>query len=91
MRVVVWKAYGEIDVYSADTPAQLKSIIEAMIAAVEGWGLEKKVELVRGHMVKHPDDFKELTRAFVTMCNAVGPGSHEMFEKIELKQVKELS
>jgi hypothetical protein len=90
MRVVVWASYGEIDVYAANTPAQLTAVIEAMISHVEGWGLEKTVALVRKRIEEQPNDFGMLNQAFVTLCNAIHPGSHESFEQIEIKDVKEL-
>lgn len=88
MKVVVWCSYGEIDVYAADTPQQLTKVIDMMCESVEGWGLEKKITLVREHIEKHPDDYAEIRRAFTTMVNAVHPGSHESFEKIQIKEVK---
>jgi len=90
MKILVWKSYGDIKVYAAETPAQMVGIIETMIECVDGWDLDKKCELVQEHIVKYPDDMVELKKAFNTMRNAVSPGSHESFEDIFLTDVCEV-
>ena len=82
MRVLVWKSYGDIKVYAAETPTQMIDIIDTMIACVDGWDLDKSIKLVRGHIAKYPENMVELRKAFNTMRNAVCPGSHESFEDI---------
>jgi hypothetical protein len=69
------------------TPEKLKARIEDAIECLDGWGLEKKVELVQNHMEKHPDDIKELTRAFNTIKNEVGDGD-DMFEEFYIGDLK---
>ena len=80
MKILIWKSHGDIRVYDVSTPEKLKAQIEDAIACVQDWGLDKTIELVQNHIEKHPDDIKELTRAFNTIKIAVDPGSHEMFE-----------
>ena len=90
MKVLVWKSYGDIKVYAAETPAQMVCIIETMIGCVDGWGLQDKCEQVEAHIAKYPDDIVELKKAYNTMRNAVSPGSHESFEDIFLTEVCEV-
>lgn len=90
MKVLVWQSYGDIKVYAAETPAQVTGIIETMIECVGGWDLDEKCDRVKAHIEKYPDDMKELTKAFNTMRNAVGVGSHESFEAIFITDVKEV-
>jgi hypothetical protein len=90
MKILVWKSYGDINVYAAETPAQMISIIKTMIKCVDGWDLDDGCELARGHIAKYPDNMIELRKAFNTMRNAVEPGSHESFEDIFITDVCEV-
>ena len=90
MKVLVWKSYGDIKVYAAETSTQLIAIIETMVECVNGWGLDEKCKIVREHIAKHPDDIKELIEAFNTIRTAVAPGEHEQFEDIFLTDIYEV-
>lgn len=87
MQVLVWKAYGDIEVYDVSTPEKFKKQIVDMIDCVGGWGIEEEIELVESHIEKHPENMKELNRAFNTLVNAIGEGS-DCFEKIFITRLK---
>jgi citrate lyase beta subunit len=80
MNILIWKSHGDIRVYDVSTPDKLKAQIEDTLSCIQDWGMDKTIGLVQKHIEKHPDDIKELTRAFNIIKDAVDPGSHEMFE-----------
>jgi hypothetical protein len=88
MKVLVWKSYGDIKVYAAETAEQLEGIIDTMMCCIEGWGEDKKIAMVKAHIEKHKGDHKEMMRAFNTIKNATGEGS-DQFEDIFLTDVSE--
>lgn len=90
MQVVVWKSYGDIEVYEAETCEQLIGIIEIMMKCVENWGMDETIALVRTHIEKHPTDIKEIRRAFQTIKNQVEHDNDD-FEKIELVETKDVT
>ncbi len=87
MKILIWKSHGDISVYDVSTPEKLKAQIEDAIGCLDGWGLEKKLQLVQTHIEKHPDNLVELTRAFNTIKNAVGNGD-DMFEEFYIGDLK---
>lgn len=87
MQVLVWKSYGDISVHDVSTPEKFKNQIFDMIDCVGGWGIEKEIELVESHIEKHPEDMKELRRAFNTLVNAIGEGA-DNFEDIFITELK---
>lgn len=90
MKVLIWKSYGDIKVYAAETPAQMIGIIKTMVDCVDGWDLDTECELVKERIEKHPDNIKALLEAYSIMRDAVCPGSHESFEDIFLTRVCEV-
>ena len=88
MKVLVWKSYGDIKVYAAETAEQLEGIVNTMIACVEKWDIDAEIKMVTDHMVKHKGDRKEIVRAFNTIKHAAG-SDDEMFEDIFLTTVLE--
>ena len=88
MKVVVWKSYGDIKVYAAETAEQLEGIVTTMIACIQGWGEEGTIKLVTDHIAKHKGDRAEIQRAFNTIKKVAG-NDHETFEDIFLTTVCE--
>jgi hypothetical protein len=88
MNVLVWKSYGDISVYDVSTPEKLKALIHMMLDCIEDWGLEKTVQIVEENIEAHPNDFKVLNKCFNSICNAVGVGSHELFEAILITEIQ---
>jgi hypothetical protein len=89
MKILVWKSYGEIEVYAAESAEQLEKIVESMISCLDNWCLEDKIKLARDHIEKHRGDYCEITRAFNTIKNAVQDSDHESFERIFLTNLNE--
>lgn len=87
MKVLVWKSYGNIDVYDVSTPEKLREQIVTIIGCLDGYGLEKNIKLVQDHIEKHPDDHTELRRAFNTIKNSVGYDD-DNFEYLFLTDLK---
>lgn len=88
MKVLVWKSYGDIKVYAAETAEQLEGIVNTMIACVEKWDIDAEIKMVTDHMVKHKGDRKEIVRAFNNIKYAAG-SDNETFEDIFLTTVLE--
>jgi hypothetical protein len=88
MKVLVWKSYGDIKVYAAETAEQLEGIVNTMIACVEKWDIDAEIKMATDHMAKHKGDRKEIVRAFNTIKNAAG-SDDETFEDIFLTTVLE--
>lgn len=89
MNILIWKGYGEIDAYDISTPEKFKSVIETMIDCVDGWGIDNEVNVVKKHIEKHPDDLKEIRRAFNTLKNAINPAyDNDNFESLFISELK---
>lgn len=88
MKVVIWKSYGDIKVYAADSAEQLEGIVETMIACLDGWGLEDNIKLASEHIAKHKGDRNEMVKAFNTIKDAIECTDHESFENIFIDTVR---
>lgn len=89
MTVLVWKSYGDIKVYAADTADQLEGIVTTMMSCMKGWGEDSTINSVKDHIKQHKGDRKEMLEAFDIIVDAAGEG-HEMFEDVFLTDVKEI-
>jgi len=89
MKILVWKSYGCINVYAAETAEQLEGIVNTIISCLDGWCLEDEIKLATDHIAKHKGDRKEILRAFNTVRNAVECTDHESFEDIFLTTVQD--
>ena len=89
MKVVVWKSYGDIKVYDAQTADQLECIVRTMISCLNNWCLEDTIAMVEKHLEKHLGDYVEMVRAFNTIRNKVVESDHESFEDIFIADVLE--
>lgn len=87
MKIVVWKSYGSIKVYEAQTAQQLESIVRTMISCLEHWGLEKTIDIVEKHLEKHVGNREEMVRAFNTIRNQVVESNTDQFEDIFITDV----
>ncbi len=43
MNVLVWKNYGTVDVFAAETIPQLQFIVERVGISATGWGIDKEL------------------------------------------------
>lgn len=91
MKVLVWMSNGNVDVYAADTPEQVRACVELIIEVIEKhWHLENVIERVTAHMDKNPNDRKAMVLAFNTLRQHINPGmSNDDFEILEFSEVKE--
>jgi hypothetical protein len=87
MKILIWKSHGDIRVYDVSTPDKLRAQIEDAIDCLDGWGLEKEVELLQKHIEKHPNDLVELSRAVNQIMMAVGD-EEEMFEQFYIGELE---
>lgn len=91
MKVLVWKSHGCMDIYDVNTPELFASRINDILEIVseDHWDMQRKVELVKAHMQKHPDDVRELRRAFNTLVNEINPAwDNSDFEELYVTDLK---
>lgn len=88
MKVIIWRAHGYTSVYSADTAYQIKKVILAIIANLQYFDLDDKIELVQRHMEKHPNDRTEMLKCFNKLKNAVS-GEWDAFDELSLSDLIE--
>ena len=86
-KVLVWKSYGDIQVYAADTAEQMEGIVNTVIACLKYWELNKEIKVIREYMI--PGDVRSMVRAFATLRSLVVDSKHEQFEDIYLTNVQE--
>lgn len=94
MQILIWKAYGDIDVYCAETPAQLESILSDVIDCVKyvssvedipiideyNFGIQSSIQ---SNNIKNA---KLFIRELIEGYNLVG--NHESFEYFYFDKVK---
>ena len=89
MKVLVWKAYGEIDVFDVSTYEKFHAVLEMIFDTIEGWGYEEDITKVRNHISKGPRSMTTLNRAFNYMWDVINPArDNDNFEFLEIKDVK---
>ena len=97
-RIVIWKSYGDVVVYEADTAPQLRGIINQICECLEGWGYEDIVDPALALIASKPEDdslpalavyMNRLIRALRDLIEAVTEGErHEQFEFVKLDRVQ---
>lgn len=89
MKVLVWKAYGEIDVYDVSTYEKFHAVLETIMETIEGWGCEEDIAKVRNHISKGPRSMTTLNRAFNYMWDVINPAyDNDSFEQLEIKELQ---
>ena len=78
--VFVWKGYGEIDVFRAETPEELASIFEKIVSCLDGWGLEDSITQWSKEIEDFEHSYKIYKFAINELLEKTNIGSHEMFE-----------
>lgn len=88
MKVLIWKSYGDIEVYDASTTDKLAEHIETIISCLDNWGMEEDIEIVR-KKVAAARDYQMMVRAYRWLVDAINPG-HDVdnFEYLELTELK---
>ena len=97
-RIVIWKSYGDVVVYAADTAPQLRGIINQICECLDGWGYEDTVDLALTVIATVPEDdtlpalavyINQLIRTLRDLIEAVTEGErHEQFEYVQLTRVQ---
>ena len=64
MIVVIWKSYGDIEVYEADTTENLRNIVKMIINSLEHYGLDEEIKKVKDHLQKHGDEYEAVRSTF---------------------------
>lgn len=85
-KVLVWKSYGDIDVFAAETAGQMEDIIKTIVTSISAYGMDKEISEITKHM--KPNDRDSMVNVFSKLKNLIGTG-HESFEDIFLTQVKD--
>lgn len=97
-RIVIWKSYGDVVVYEADTAPQLRGIINQICECLDGWGYEDTVDPALALIATEPEDdtlpalaiyMNQLIRTLRDLIEAVTEGErHEQFEIVKLDRVR---
>ena len=89
MKVLVWKAYGEIDVFDVSTYEKFHAVLETIMETIEGWGYEEDITKVRNHITKSPGNMTALNRAFNYLWDVINPSyDNDNFEQLEIKELQ---
>ena len=85
MKVLVWKSYGDITVYAADTAEQVRFVVEQMLSCVEGWGsyMDNITNIVRKNLTKYAGDRTKIVGCFEQLRDAIGDGA-DQFEYLDI-------
>lgn len=83
-QVLVWQAFGNIEVYAADTPGQFIEIFEVLQDTLVGWGTDLSLLWDDLH-APDMDQFKAARRLEKFVSNH---RDHETFEVFEFKKVQ---
>ena len=97
-RILVWKSYGSVAVYAAETVPQLRSIINTICECLDGWGYEDTVDPALALIATEPVDdtipalaiyINQLIRTLRDLIETVTEGErHEQFEILHLSRIE---
>lgn len=88
MDIVIWKSYGDISVYEADTPEKLAGIIRTVVSCIVGWKiLDKECTQAIRIVDELGHDLKSLRITLRDLIHAIGE-DHENFEWLELTRTQ---
>ena len=89
MNVIVWKSYGNIDVYAVQTAGQLTEVLAKVQVATARWGIDERfnalAERVRAFVEDHRLDRARIELASFAWKHCMDTDAFELFE---LSQVK---
>lgn len=94
MQILIWKAYGDIDVYCAETPAQLESILSDVIDCVKYVTSSEDIPLINEYIdsIKTSIDNNHLLSTKKLINNLIEEyslvGNHDSFEYFYFDKVK---
>lgn len=94
MQILIWKAYGEIDVHCAETAKQLESILSDVIDCVKYVTSPEDIPIINEYVgsIKASIDNNHLASTKKLINNLVEEyslvGNHESFEYFYFDEVK---
>jgi hypothetical protein len=96
MKVLVWREYGDIEVYEMSTVEQALKISEDVISCMDGWGVEEQIQEHKDEIAKILGEtvvlenlsIVEIYKSIKRLLSNVGASGHESFENFELKDLK---
>lgn len=80
MDIFIWASYGDVEVYAAESVADLTSILDNIISVVTDWGVDEDIKTVDTFVQKDPHNPARLRKAINHLLNIINIGSHESFE-----------
>lgn len=94
MQILIWKAYGDIDVHCAETPAQLESILSDVIDCVKYVTSVEDIPTIRKYedKIKVLIEYKNLEAAKRFILDIIDEfslvGNHDSFQYFYFDKVK---
>ena len=96
MKVLIWREYGDIEVYGMSTVEQALKISNDVVSCIDGWGAEEQIqehkdeinEILGGTVVLENPSTVEIYKSIKRLLSNVGAYDHESFETFELKDLK---
>lgn len=87
MRVLAWKMYGDVKIFSADTSSEFNAIAQFLANEMGSWGEDEKIDEMMSIVAHHGSDSRMRERAIMSL---VRPhiGTHEEFEYFGFTNVK---
>ena len=80
MRVYVWKAYGHITVYAAETSDDLERLFNTVVGCLGTWGVDESIE-AETHIFNKGKEQGRRDKMMQAINNLTSIGdSHESFE-----------
>lgn len=77
--VFVWRRHGAIEVYAADTPEQLQSLVELLIKAIYEFNMTRQVNKVQEYVASYPDQSDKLIKAINYLLDELEVGTLDLF------------
>lgn len=94
MQILIWKAYGDIDVYCAETPTQLEGILSDVIDCVKYVTSIEDIPIIDEYRygIQNSIDTEDLSNAKLLMLKLIEEhilvGNNESFEYFYFDKVK---
>lgn len=89
MKILIWEAYGEVDVFDISTPEKSLAVINDIIACLEHWGFDNTIARCEKMIDEDGDNMKTLYRVISILTNAIQPHcSIDSFERLYITELK---
>jgi len=89
MKIVIWKAHGDISVYEADTADQLANINTWIMSCLDRYGLDDEIRALKWQQERFPGDYIVAKSVFNDLRNLLtDSGDDDNFETLELSETR---